>query len=710
MNEFDPTSPDWDDELIDTADDADSDGAEGETSLVAEENDPNAPSSSAAVPPLIPLKLAKRAVSGRYRGKSGSWELELRIDVDGHRPMSRVSGDFFKRNGSTTTYHGSFISGPVQTTWTATKVTIKGSITPSFSSAATAVTVTIPRRSLLQKMGNATIAFILANNKKGASYTCPFVARLFRSVEYEQDYVQGTVPFVSYNVASLPHPGSARVLTVESAFAEAGVQFVGTGGNNVIPVAAAGANAKWSDAEMHSAMQTQFSRWANIPQWKVWLLVATAHDGGYRGIMFDYSDTRQRQGCAVFYDAIQGTGAAAQRAMLRTYVHELGHCFNLLHSFQKSLGSPPSPDRTWSLSWMNYPWRYVAQGGHPSGEAAYWAGFDFEFDDLETLHLRHGFRNHVVPGGSAFGQNAADVDAHELQHLVSDESGLILTAAARRVHVLGEPVTLDIRATAQKPQRVPGDLSPDSDGVEVFVITPSGRAVQYRPLIWHCSGADDVYLQSGDTIGTTAMLQRTATGLLFNEVGNYKIRLSLLTPAGDRVLSNVVSVLIRPPVSAAEAAFSEQYLSETGAEWLLLGGTDSTSLQSSSLAFEDLANKYATEPLSAYAHLALGTNSARNFKTLSPRDGFVVRPANYDVAEQHAGKVVQLYETGANIPITTCVDAYVQLAIAQGGQGNGDQAKKSLAAATSLATASGLNTQGSKITTAIAQANSRLNL
>jgi hypothetical protein len=75
-------------------------------------------------------------------------------------------------------------------------------------------------------------------------------------------------------------------------------------------------------------MVDHFSLFANVPQWRVWLLVATSHDGGYRGIMFDYSDAFQRQGCAVFYDAIKGADAESQRAQLRTYVHELGHAFD----------------------------------------------------------------------------------------------------------------------------------------------------------------------------------------------------------------------------------------------------------------------------------------------------------------------------------------------------------------------------------------------
>ena len=58
-------------------------------------------------PPIVPV--VKRPVSGRYRGTTGAFQLELRVDVDRMRPMKRVSGDFFQLSGGTTAYYGSFV-------------------------------------------------------------------------------------------------------------------------------------------------------------------------------------------------------------------------------------------------------------------------------------------------------------------------------------------------------------------------------------------------------------------------------------------------------------------------------------------------------------------------------------------------------------------------------------------------------------------------
>src|SRR5690606_27938231 len=97
----------------------------------------------------------------------------------------------------------------------------------------------------------------------------------------------------------------------------------------------------------------------NTPQWAVWLLAARkATSSSLLGIMFDYTgNAPHRQGCAVFQDSLRNyfSGSDYNRNLLYTYVHELGHAFNLLHSWDKS-----RPD---SLSWMNYPWSYDQRNG-----------------------------------------------------------------------------------------------------------------------------------------------------------------------------------------------------------------------------------------------------------------------------------------------------------------------------------------------------------
>nr|BFE87905.1 hypothetical protein GCM10020093_105060 [Planobispora longispora] len=201
------------------------------------------------------------------------------------------------------------------------------------------------------------------------------------------------------------------MLTVVKSYAEAGIELQMSGISDII-TDAPGTDLRWDDAELHNAMVQHFSGHANAPQWKVWMLVASAHTGGYRGIMFDYNDASQRQGAAVFYDAIKGDTPQSQRAQLRTYVHEIGHAFNLLHSWQKNLAVPPQPlgpnGGFADLSWMNYVQNYRPVSG-AGGEAAYWAAFPFQFTDSELVHLRHGNYRDVIMGANPFATGAAEI-------------------------------------------------------------------------------------------------------------------------------------------------------------------------------------------------------------------------------------------------------------------------------------------------------------
>src|SRR6266550_279313 len=68
------------------------------------------------VPPIV---LPKNTVSGRYRGSSGAFELELRVDIDAQRPLNLVSGDYYQVLGGVRTYFGSYKSTSINVTWTA---------------------------------------------------------------------------------------------------------------------------------------------------------------------------------------------------------------------------------------------------------------------------------------------------------------------------------------------------------------------------------------------------------------------------------------------------------------------------------------------------------------------------------------------------------------------------------------------------------------
>jgi hypothetical protein len=588
------------------------------------------------IPPPFPLP--KRRVSGRYRSTGIGFQLELRVDVDGSQPMNRLSGDFFQTSGATTAYFGSFIVNSPTVTWTASMVTIEGLGEYTWSAGAPRVKVTIPRNSIFFPPAAATVQFFTTSGSPGATYTCPFVSSYFRAVQWEQDSVAGAVPFVSYNTGSLPQPPNspARELTIPKAYAEAGIEMPTAGVSNVVNTSEAGTDAKWDDSELHAAMVNNFSLFADVPQWMVYLIVASSHVGAYRGIMFDYSGAFQRQGCAVFYDAIKGTDAANQRAQLRTYVHELGHCFNLLHSWDKSFANPPAPlgpnGGLGDLSWMNYPWRYQPPPPELGGEAAYWANFPFGFTNNEIIHLRHAFYRNITLGGNAFGTGAAEVDPELFADRTEDNSGLKLELRSKDMLAFSEPAVVEIKlsTTDLRGKRVHSYLHPDTGMVQIVIRKPSGSTTLYRPLIEHCvDEASTVMLNSArPSIYDSAYVGYGKDGFYFDQPGGYQLRAIYMAPDGSQVVSPTLNLRVRAPYTAADEEVADLFMGDEQGQLLYLLGSDSEALKRGNEAFDRVLEEYPDHPLTVYARLVKGINAERDFKQLTEDKVVNVRQAD----------------------------------------------------------------------------------
>jgi hypothetical protein len=567
----------------------------------------------------------KTMVSGRYRS-AGEVELELRVDVDGERPTRRMSGDFFRRTGGTTAYVGSFLVNAPAIAASGTEVVIEGEGVFSFPSGSPRIRVSIPRMPALAPPGAASVQFLTSSGVPGSTYSCQYESPFFRTVELEQDVVGDVQPFASFDVSRLQSPARPRVLTVPIAYGEAGIEMIDTGRGNSIPVALAGADRIWTNSELHHAMTEHFARWTSDPAWRVYLIAATIHErgSGLRGIMFD---AEKRQACAVFHDVVGSGGSSndvAIRAMLRTYVHELGHCFNLYHSHQKEFMDPPQPNRMDALSWMHYPDYYQGSGG--SGAGAYWRAFPFQFDDDELVHLRHGFRNAVVPGGQPFGIGAADIDPEVFAEPVADESGLALELRAAPQFLLGTPVVVEIKLslTDLRGRTVNAALHPNYGYVQIGIARLGGKTLVFRPMMTHCLEPDIVTLnQSRPSVYDSAYIGYGKDGFYFAAPGQYELRALYKAPDGSQVISNALRILIKAPLNREEGELSEMFLGESQGKLLYLLGSDSESLRSGRDAFELAIDKYPKHTLTAYARLIEGMNASRPFKRIEREYGTV---------------------------------------------------------------------------------------
>lgn len=568
--------------------------------------------------PFEPVPITRR-VSGRYR-HGGAVQLELRIDIDGRYPLRCLSGDFFTTAGATLNYFGSFIVRTPRITSTRLATVIDGIGSFTWSAAFPRVRVTIPKSSIFGPAAAATVRFLTVTGSAGASYACGWESPWFRTVQLEEDHVTGVTPFASYDTGSLPAPPPARALSVAAAYGEAGIEIQVAGTRNV--VATAGIGSAWSNAELHDAMLTNFSLWQNLPQWKVWLLTAQLHDlgPGLLGIMFDQQG-RQRQGCAVFHANLAGSTPDRQRDQLYTCVHELGHCFNLYHSFHKQYMNPPQPNRLDALSWMNYPW------GFPGGAAAFWSQFSFQFDAPELVHLRHAFRNDIVIGGNPFGTGAALEDPGAFADPIEDHSGLRLELRGRTSYLLGEPVVPEIKLelTDLRGREITANLHPNFGFVEIGIQHPSGRVRVYRPMLQHCiTPTTGTLTADTPSIYESAYIGYGLDGLYFDSPGLYRLRAAYIAPDGSRVISNSFSLRVRSPVTREDDDVAELVLGEEQGSLFYLLGSDSQHLTSGRDALHEVIDRHGKHPLAVYARLTHGMNALREFKHIAPRSHQIV--------------------------------------------------------------------------------------
>ena len=687
MNQQDPTAANAVNELTDVltemsveevAEQESLEGAAEAEPTLAETGAAPAPSPAPPTPTPFPFR---RPVSGRYRGRLGGFELELRVDVDRVRPMKKVSGDFYSVSGGTVTYFGSFIVNNPVITISATRVTCRGLGQFTFSASAPVVQVTIQRRAIFQPPAPAQVQFFTQTGSPGATYTCAFESAYFRTLQLETDSVSDvTTPvFSAYNTGALPSGGPARNLSVVSAFAEAGIEMRPTSGTNVINMTETGNNAKWSNAELHDSMVRHFTVFRNVPQWAVWLAVAQDHDfgPGLLGIMFDQLGP-QRQGCAVFHRGLGGATPQQLRLQLQTYVHELGHSFNLLHSWQKDLANPPGVSRPRSLSYMNYPW------GYPDGEAAFWAAFPFQFDDGEVIHLRHAFRNNIAMGGNPFTVGSGLINPEIMGDPIADESGLKFEISAKPRFALGEPVVikLTLGTRDERGKTAHPYLHPNLQMTTVAIAKPNGQVVAYEPWIDHLVGPSEQDLTLGEPIEDSAYIGFGKGGLYFEQPGLYQIRAIYHALDGSRVYSNVLNLRVRYPATADDERLAELLMGQEQGALFYLKGSDSDSLSRGSAAFDQVLEEYSKNPIADYVRFVQGWNLTRTFKTIEERAASLrIRPADTAAADQ---LTISAVAEASPIDAITKSQALNNLATAQKTAGDAKGASKSLAMAASF--------------------------
>jgi len=582
---------------------------------------------------------------------------QIRLDVDGRYPQMVASGTL--RSGLFQRVH--WIARVARTgprTWSG-PIFYRDGMGPF---AYTDVSVTAHRLTLLGPPTSATVRFT-GGGTAGLTLNYRYRSSYSHEVELEYDCATGVAAVTSFDIGSHPNrPASlpAETISIEDVYRRAGFRVTRSNADNIVPLSGAGSDARWSDAEMHDAMQTYWSRFANVPQWAVWTFFAALSDQGtgLGGIMFDDIGPNHRQGTAVFEDSFIATpppgdpdgAAAVQRMRFWTAVHELGHTFNLAHAWQKSLEiggrGPwiPLADDPEARSFMNYPFRVSGR------ESAFFSDFAYRFTDDELLFLRHAPERFVQQG------NALWFDNHGFEQAeVSPEPQLALELRVHREDWQGiptfgflEPVYVEMKLAnvSDEPTIVDEHILLDRSSM-VIVVKREGREAQMRlPYATFCNRPSLRALEPGEALYESLLASVTRGGFMIDEPGRYVIQMALQLPSGEHLVSNLLRLRVAPPEKIEHERLASDYITDDVARIYAFGG--SRVLEAGTDALEEVAARMDQEPVARHAHLMLGRPLAGEFKQIdlaggAPRplaacelDGSItVGKADAKVAEEH---------------------------------------------------------------------------
>lgn len=626
-----------------------------------------------ATKPMNPSNVAaaKPSISGRYEGEMSSPSvgldfLDLRVDVDSRYAnspvMKRVSGDFYQLNKITVpgkppkvsrVYRESWIVNEPKVTTAGTKVEVTG-VVKYWKGIHPPTNIKIVFDASQAGVTPTCLVTLKRSGGQAAVYNCTKQSDSFRSLNLEVDVCQSVnaPPLLpSHNTgdhAIKPSGMPARVLTIEEAYREAGVKVTIRPKKSVIDDSDPKFGT-WSDAELHNAMEKYFSQISGSwPKWEMWgILAGTYEEPAVGGVMFDAAaafggagKAPERQGFAVFrkhewFDQLPAGApatqeqAAAVRQFLYTWVHEAGHAFNFLHSWDKN-----RPD---ALSWMNYDWRY----DNMNGEDSFWSNFVFRFDDEELIHLRHGDRSSVIMGGDPWASGGHMESPPGAEYLaappgamssVEGEQPIELLIRSKEYFEFMEPVSVELRVRnlfPDLPLTLDTRLNPEYGGVVIYIRRPDGRIVEYTPVMCKLafpSSKQLVPLQADqqpgpDRYSEEVLISYGRYGFYFDEPGEYYVR-ALYQGGGDLLIpSNVHRLRVGSPLTRELDKTAQDYFSYEVGMNLYLEGSRSPSLAKGLDLLKDMSERNKESMLGAKLAMTVANSFTYPFYDLEQRTG-----------------------------------------------------------------------------------------
>lgn len=611
---------------------------------------------------------------------------ELRLDVDRHYPQMTASGTIRGSLASRIHWIANLTaSGP--DSWTGT-IWYKDGALVSFPY--TTVQIRLVGQSLDRR--RAKVAFTGGGAPK-RKRTFRFKSPYYHPAQFEFDWAEGEAAVLTLDTCAHPNRPATlpcEDLSIAKVFRRAGFDVsVKPGGP--VPISEAG-NALWSDQEMHDAMQTYWSSFAAKAQWAMWTFFASLHEdgSGLGGIMFDDIGTEHRQGTSLFVDSFISQAPAGDpapaawvdRTRFWTACHEMGHAFNLAHSWQKSLGVPwiPLADEPEARSFMNY-FFFVA-----GGEPAFFADFEYRFSNQELLFMRHAPAQFVRMGDADW------FDHHGFQEAaVSLDQPLSLELRANRerpVFQHMEPVILELKLKniSSDPKLVDQRVLAESDARIVIIKKDGSPARQLIPFAQRCYEPETAVLMPGEAMYESLLASVGLSGWEIADPGNYTVQIALRVGDED-IVSNPISVRVEPAASREEERLAARFFTKDVARIIAFSG--SRALSDGNDALREVVEKLPDRRVALHASYALGNVLAQDYKELvvdpeGPTELSVdVREAKHEDAQRLVGgaltrKPGEAVESFGHIEYRRLADRYSEWLADEGAADEAARAQETL--------------------------------
>ena len=575
-------------------------------------------------------------LSGKYEGEfnqsnSGSILAEIRVDIDSRDEnspvLNKISGDFYdlfrvNQGGQiqvVKNYRESWIVEQPSIIWQKGQVRISGDINYYLSGRPP----TKIHLAIVWRWGRI-VAARCRTIEAGTNHNVFSITKKsnsFRKAVFEIDVCESVnnepiLPlFDTHSNSHRPDSLPQRTLDIEKSFFEAGVEVTINPQRTIIDDSSS-IHSKWTRRELHDAMELHFSEInADRPNFNLWAILAGEYEerDNIAGIMFDLTHPH-RQGCAVFRNGFwfnhlvpnptTQQETRAMRELLYVYVHEIGHAFNFLHSWDKN-----RPD---SLSWMNYDSKYDQRNGGGS----FWQNFFLRFDDEELIHMRHGELKAVAMGGDGW-SSGGHLEAPSIHNEIVNKTKLPLQATIRSKKYFRclEPVDLELKI--ENISDIAYDIdeihSTEDGNVTVYLEKPDGKLLEYSPIFSMIAKPTRLRLEPSTSSCQNIPLSFGKHGHYFNLPGIYKIRMIYHGFGGIPIPSNFYEIKIGNPESSQEDKDGLDFYSNDSGIALYVNGSDSPFLEQGMTVLNRLSKEYADSSVGAQISLLLAKNLARPF-------------------------------------------------------------------------------------------------